>query len=168
MEQCNLNPPGTLEENLNPDSDSLQEVINTLLPRISGSASAESNGREPMVADNLPSHYQDIGMDSETRIRAAELAAIANSIEERLLPPREFKPEKSYKIDYADELNLNQLSAVLETSSPLLVIAGAGSGKTRVITFKVSWLIEPHFILLTTSLFPDLTVPSDIRSKCSA
>lgn len=154
MEQCNLNPPDTLEGNLNPDSDSLQEVINTLLPGISGNGSVYSGGREPMVADNIPSHYQDIGMDSETRMRAAELAAIANSIEERLLPIREFKPEKSYKIDYAGELNPNQLNAVLETSAPLLVIAGAGSGKTRVITYKVSWLIEndihPSQILLLT------------------
>lgn len=40
------------------------------------------------------------------------------------------------------ELNNNQLSAITHFSSPLLVLAGAGSGKTRVITQKIIYLIE--------------------------
>ena len=63
-------------------------------------------------------------------------------------------PPKSYKIDYENELNQAQLEAVLHTDGPLLIIAGAGSGKTRTLTYKVARLIEdgvsPENILLLT------------------
>ncbi len=57
-------------------------------------------------------------------------------------------------IDFVKELNQEQLEVVLHGDGPCLVLAGAGSGKTRVITYRVAYLLEqgidPENILLVT------------------
>ena len=57
-------------------------------------------------------------------------------------------------MDYLDKLNPAQKEAVLHTEGPCLVIAGAGSGKTKVLTTRIARLIEsgvnPYQILAIT------------------
>src|SRR5215471_12366984 len=60
----------------------------------------------------------------------------------------------SVHIEYIAELNEQQLAAVTAPPGPILVIAGAGSGKTRTLTYRVAYLLEngidPRNILLLT------------------
>ncbi len=59
-----------------------------------------------------------------------------------------------FRIRYADELNAAQLAAVEQVEGPMLVVAGAGTGKTRTLVYRVSRMIEmgvrPENILLLT------------------
>ncbi len=65
-----------------------------------------------------------------------------------------FRSEGRLQIDYAAELNPQQLAAVTAPPGPALVLAGAGAGKTRTLVYRVAWLIEhgvaPERLLLLT------------------
>ena len=65
-----------------------------------------------------------------------------------------FAPEIKLNIDYQRELNEQQFAAVTAPPGPALVIAGAGSGKTRTLTYRVAFLLEQQIpadrILLLT------------------
>ncbi len=65
-------------------------------------------------------------------------------------PPR----EEHFRINYREELNAAQYDAVTTTEGPVLVVAGAGTGKTRTLVFRVARLVEmgidPANVLLLT------------------
>jgi DNA helicase-2/ATP-dependent DNA helicase PcrA len=61
---------------------------------------------------------------------------------------------QSFRIDYKKELNSAQYEAVTSVDGPHLIIAGAGTGKTRTVVYRVAYLVElgvkPDHILLLT------------------
>jgi DNA helicase-2/ATP-dependent DNA helicase PcrA len=85
-----------------------------------------------------------------------ELQKISASIEKKVPDPGSVTALdfSGFKVNYAHVLNPAQLAGVVTIDKPVLCIAGAGSGKTRVIVHRVSYLIEkgidPQAILLLT------------------
>jgi DNA helicase II / ATP-dependent DNA helicase PcrA len=67
---------------------------------------------------------------------------------------RDDQSEANYSIQYADLLNDAQLRAVMHNNGPALLVAGAGTGKTRTLIYRVARLVEsgvdPSEILLLT------------------
>ena len=64
------------------------------------------------------------------------------------------RPRENFLIDYRNQLNPAQYEAVTSVNGPHLIVAGAGTGKTRTITYRVAYLVElgvkPESILLLT------------------
>ncbi|HOC44490.1 MAG TPA: ATP-dependent helicase [Thermoanaerobaculales bacterium] len=66
-------------------------------------------------------------------------------------PPR---ADRRYRVDYAAELNPEQLRVVMHPGGPMLALAGAGTGKTRTLVYRACRLVEdgvpaPRVLLLT-------------------
>jgi len=85
------------------------------------------------------------------------IESIRANVNERIIlikGAREPHDEANFRIKYAELLNSAQLEAVKHREGPLLVVAGAGSGKTRTLIYRLARLIEsgvpPGAILLLT------------------
>lgn len=94
----------------------------------------------------------------EKLVGSKRYSASVNKLHVQPLFPRTtnffYQSNMPNNIEYEKMLNKNQLSAVTSSDGPILVIAGAGSGKTRTLVHRVAWLVErnvsPEEILLLT------------------
>lgn len=106
-------------------------------------------------------------LNDDTRIKIAKLRQSIARLEANLLTPDSVAKDantdpnfnnnpilEQSSVDYAGELNQSQLLAATTIKGKVLVIAGAGSGKTKTLTYRTSYLIEsgasPSSILLLT------------------
>ena len=101
--------------------------------------------------------YQDVAelaVELKNLKRELELGtAVTGTATSRLLL-RHSAGTRTGGIDYQKELNESQLKAVTTTEGPLLIVAGAGTGKTRTLVYRVARLVEigakPESVLLLT------------------
>ncbi|PYS77919.1 MAG: hypothetical protein DMF66_08155 [Acidobacteria bacterium] len=98
------------------------------------------------------------------KLLSAELKALKRDLEsgKAIAPARTrlvlkhvvVPPRRAPKIDYENELNESQYKAVTTVDGPLLIVAGAGTGKTRTLVYRVARLVEtgvrPESVLLLT------------------
>ena len=104
-----------------------------------------------------PDDYLPVKIQDETTKKIEYLQQLSSDIEKKSSIDYEKLSEQissNYKIDYRHELNPPQLFAATRVDKPMLIIAGAGSGKTRTIVYRVGFLLEnnvdPQKILLLT------------------
>jgi DNA helicase-2/ATP-dependent DNA helicase PcrA len=137
-----------------------EELLNKFLDRIAPRetvTSSPSHSELPVSFRSVSTlDYPTPSVSSGIEKKIRDLQAIALSIEKRI--ERTESAQKidftKFRVNYLHALNPAQLTGVTSVQKPLLCIAGAGSGKTRVIVHRVSYLIEtgidPQSILLLT------------------
>jgi DNA helicase-2/ATP-dependent DNA helicase PcrA len=132
-------------------------------PKMSMSSNAELPGDmrrilNKALAKTPKDRYQTVAemvLELRTLKRDLELGkAVPASTKSRLVLRRVTVTARAGRIDYEKELNEAQLKAVLTTEGPLLIVAGAGTGKTRTLIYRLARLIEtgarPESVLLLT------------------
>ncbi|HEV2860583.1 MAG TPA: UvrD-helicase domain-containing protein [Pyrinomonadaceae bacterium] len=130
----------------------LRDALRSLLPPGAERILSKALDKEPKR------RYQTV------RELAAELKAFKRDLELGQVVPTQTRTKlvlrrvttlpRASGIDYEKELNEAQFEAVTTTEGPLLVVAGAGTGKTRTLVYRVARLVEsgvrPESVLLLT------------------
>lgn len=136
------------------DFDSGTSSFEEFLKRVE-QRSKETRTRTRSAIRFSPRDYEQPVMTKETHERIKELSRISAEIERNLVKVEDSEAcLEKLRINYKKSLNLSQYKAATTVNGPLLVIAGAGSGKTRTLIYRVAYLIEsgvkPGEILLLT------------------
>ncbi len=131
-------------------------------PRLPGANQPELTGAVHRIltralAKTPKDRYQtvaELAAELKTLKRDLELGKALPGGKSKLVLKRVAGLARDGKIDYEKELNESQFKAVMTTEGPLLIVAGAGTGKTRTLVYRVARLVEmgarPESVLLLT------------------
>ncbi|MEI6056775.1 MAG: ATP-dependent helicase, partial [Lentisphaerota bacterium] len=99
-------------------------------------------------------YYHEPPLTEEIQNKINNFNALTQRLENSFSKNSKVDLPEGLRIDYENKLNAKQLEAVAHINGPLLVIAGAGTGKTQTLVYRVSYLLEngiaPQNILLLT------------------
>lgn len=86
--------------------------------------------------------YRSPIIEEDYQKRIEYINHIISNIENKTLIEEPFIQKETYKIDYKNELNDQQLQAVQTINGALLIAAGAGSGKTKTLSYRTAYMLE--------------------------
>jgi DNA helicase-2/ATP-dependent DNA helicase PcrA len=151
-----------------PTNESQEEQVESFLKAFTANhglnVKAETYGSFRVASWDKPSQdiararlsdYSEVFLDEFDDDRLSRLKKIIADIDKKIIKdiPQANKAN-TYAIDYQNSLNTGQYLAATTLNGPILVIAGAGSGKTRTVIYRLSYMLEngipPSEILLLT------------------